>query len=141
MGRRPDAIVGVLARDRGALVPARQVVLGEIVARASRVDRRRAAPAVGSARPRRASLRSMRRRGCSAPARRVEPAHAGDDERLRLERQSIVLTVPASFDEEARELTVEAAREAGLAQLTLLEEPIAAFYAWMAATAAAGRAR
>jgi hypothetical protein len=57
---------------------------------------------------------------------------ASGDEAAAFERQSIVLTVPASFDEEARELTVEAAREALLLTLTLLEEPIAAFYAWMA---------
>jgi hypothetical protein len=50
----------------------------------------------------------------------------------RLEDQPIVLTVPASFDEEARELTVQAAREAGFAHLTLLEEPLAALYAWIA---------
>ncbi len=43
-----------------------------------------------------------------------------------------MLTVPASFDEEARELTVKAANEAGLPQLTLLEEPAAAFYSWIA---------
>ena len=46
--------------------------------------------------------------------------------------QDIVLTVPATFDEEARELTVEAAREAGLENITLLEEPAAAFYSWIA---------
>ena len=46
--------------------------------------------------------------------------------------QEIVLTVPASFDEEARELTVTAAREAGFQKLTLLEEPAAAFYSWIA---------
>jgi len=45
---------------------------------------------------------------------------------------SVVLTVPASFDEEARELTVAAARDAGIANLTLLEEPAAAFYSWIA---------
>src|SRR5437868_551739 len=39
--------------------------------------------------------------------------------------------VPASFDEVARELTVEAARRAGLERLVLLEEPQAAFYSWM----------
>ena len=44
----------------------------------------------------------------------------------------MVLTVPASFDEEARELTVPAAREAGIEKLTLLEEPAAAFYSWIA---------
>jgi hypothetical protein len=49
----------------------------------------------------------------------------------RLEQQDIILTVPASFDAVARELTVEAARAAGLEQVTLLEEPQAAFYAWI----------
>jgi hypothetical protein len=52
----------------------------------------------------------------------------------RLERQDIVLTVPASFDAVARDLTVEAARAAGLENLTLLEEPQAAFYAWLDAS-------
>ncbi len=45
---------------------------------------------------------------------------------------NVVLTVPASFDEEARELTVAAARDAGIEKLTLLEEPAAAFYSWIA---------
>ncbi len=49
-----------------------------------------------------------------------------------LREQEIVLTVPASFDEEARELTVQAAHDAGLEQLTLIEEPAAAFYSWIA---------
>jgi hypothetical protein len=56
-----------------------------------------------------------------------------------LAEQDIVLTVPASFDEEARELTVMAAREAGLEKLTLLEEPAAAFYSWIANNLAASR--
>ncbi len=47
-----------------------------------------------------------------------------------LERQEVVLTVPASFDEVARELTVRAAEEAGL-RVRLLEEPQAAVYAWL----------
>lgn len=58
----------------------------------------------------------------------------GVDERLALENQDILLTVPASFDAVARELTVRAARMAGLEHVTLLEEPQAAFYAWIAAT-------
>src|SRR5215472_3247551 len=56
-----------------------------------------------------------------------------------LAEQDIVLTVPASFDEEARELTVMAAREAGLERLTLLEEPAAAFYSWISNNLAASR--
>lgn len=45
--------------------------------------------------------------------------------------QEIVLTVPASFDAAARDLTVEAAGLAGFEDLTLLEEPQAALYAWI----------
>ena len=48
-----------------------------------------------------------------------------------LGESEVVLTVPASFDAVARELTAEAARSAGLSRLTLLEEPQAAFYAWL----------
>lgn len=49
-------------------------------------------------------------------------------------QQRVVLTVPASFDAAARELTREAARAAGLPEdLVLLEEPQAAVYAWLAA--------
>jgi hypothetical protein len=46
-------------------------------------------------------------------------------------QQSVVLTVPASFDAVARELTERAAQEAGFRNLVLLEEPQAAFYAWL----------
>ena len=45
--------------------------------------------------------------------------------------QNVILTVPASFDETARTLTLEAATMAGLQHVTLLEEPLAAFYSWL----------
>ncbi|MDS4013697.1 MAG: Hsp70 family protein, partial [Candidatus Accumulibacter sp.] len=48
-----------------------------------------------------------------------------------LAEQQVVLTVPASFDEGARALTLAAARQAGLSQLRLLEEPQAAVYDWL----------
>jgi hypothetical protein len=48
-----------------------------------------------------------------------------------LEQQDVVITVPASFDPAARELTVEAARAVGLDQAILLEEPQAALYSWI----------
>jgi hypothetical protein len=51
--------------------------------------------------------------------------------RYPLEQQQVVLTVPASFDEGARALTLEAARIAGLPGLRLLEEPQAALYDWL----------
>jgi hypothetical protein len=45
--------------------------------------------------------------------------------------QQVLVTVPASFDAVARELTLEASRQAGYGAITLLEEPQAAFYAWI----------
>ncbi|MEM1226190.1 MAG: Hsp70 family protein [Planctomycetota bacterium] len=45
--------------------------------------------------------------------------------------QDVTITLPASFDEVARELTVDAARRAGLTRISLIEEPQAAFYAWL----------
>jgi hypothetical protein len=60
--------------------------------------------------------------------------HAGrvQDRSWGLSEVQIVLTVPASFDEVARSLTADAAEAAGLGKVTLLEEPQAAFYAWIA---------
>jgi len=56
---------------------------------------------------------------------------ANGDPTAEFEEQEIILTVPASFDEVARTLTVEAAKLAGFIKMTLLEEPQAAFYAWL----------
>lgn len=56
---------------------------------------------------------------------------AADDPSLTMENQDIYLTVPASFNAVARELTVNAAEMAGLSNITLLEEPQAAFYSWI----------
>ena len=56
---------------------------------------------------------------------------AREQPEFALENQDILLTVPASFDAAARELTVQAAERAGLTSLRLLEEPQAAFYAWI----------
>ena len=59
---------------------------------------------------------------------------AGDDPAYALEHQRVVVTVPASFDEIARELTLTAARKAGFEDIQLIEEPLAAFYAFVART-------
>lgn len=50
---------------------------------------------------------------------------------FKLENQEVILTVPASFDADAKDLTMEAAKEAGLRKVSLLEEPQAAFYSWL----------
>ncbi len=51
--------------------------------------------------------------------------------RCVIENQQVILTIPASFDETARELTIDAAKQAGFENLVLVEEPLAAFYAWL----------
>ena len=59
-------------------------------------------------------------------------AHAGSGPEERFENQGIVLTVPASFDEAAQQLTLEAAQLAGYPEgIALIEEPQAAFYDWL----------
>src|SRR5262245_36156473 len=131
---RPDAVAGVSAREQGALVPGRQVTSAkswlchDAVYRTARILPWGADHTEQSCSPVEASTRYL------AHLRDAwnHTMAAGDDE-LRFERQEIVLTVPASFDEEARELTVKAARDAGFQKLTLLEEPLAAFYAWIVA--------
>jgi len=66
---------------------------------------------------------------------------AASDPALALEHQDVFLTVPASFDEAARELTLRAAEDAGLTRVTLLEEPQAACYAWIDSAGDAWRRR
>jgi hypothetical protein len=56
---------------------------------------------------------------------------AGGNTEHNLENQDVYVTVPASFDAVARDLTVRAAENAGLENITLLEEPQAAFYSWI----------
>jgi molecular chaperone DnaK (HSP70) len=126
----PDLVAGVFARDEGALVPARQVASAKSWLSNARVDRRAALlPWAESEGPRLSPVEASAR--ILAHLRDAwNHVHA---DRALLERQAVVLTVPASFDEEARELTVEAARAAGLQDVTLLEEPLAALYAWIAA--------
>ena len=70
-----------------------------------------------------------------------DSAEAGKQPELALAEQDVLLTVPASFDEEARELTRRAAEQAGYQHVTLLEEPQAAFYAWLESQGDAWRSR
>lgn len=59
---------------------------------------------------------------------------ARGDASLRLAHQHVIITVPASFDEVARRLTLEASSRAALPDVHLIEEPLAAFYAYIART-------
>jgi hypothetical protein len=126
--------VGELARAQGALTPVRLVSSAKSWLSHPALDRRSASLPAGSpaevakVSPLDATARYL------AHLRAAWKAQVGhDDEALALERQRVTLTVPASFDAVARELTVEAARAAGLPDITLLEEPQAALYAWVEA--------
>lgn len=127
-----DFAVGEFARNFGSQVPTRLVSSAKSWLCHPGVDRRAAilpwkAPEGGRrVAPLEASTRYLKHLA-EAWNHTVAKNVAGD----RLERQDIVLTVPASFDAAARELTMEAAKAAGLEQVTLLEEPQAAFYAWL----------
>jgi molecular chaperone DnaK (HSP70) len=118
-------VVGELARAQGARVPGRLVASAKSWLSHPRVDRTAdilpwgAPEGVPRLSPVAASALYL------AHLRESWAREFPDDP---LPAQEIVLTVPASFDEVARELTVRAAREAGLERIRLLEEPQAAFY-------------
>lgn len=123
-----QAVVGSLARDLGAQVPGRVVASAKSWLSHSAVDRLApilpwgAGDDVAKVSPLAASASYLAH---------VRAAWRQNFPGAPLEDQAIVLTVPASFDEGARALTLEAARLAGLPTLRLLEEPQAACYDWL----------
>ena len=123
-----DFAVGEFARSRGALTPIRLVSSAKSWLCHPGVDRRAAilpndAPhEVARVSPLEASIRYL------AHLRQAwDHAHP----EAPFDQQDVTVTIPASFDPAARELTAEAARAAGYTSLTLLEEPQAALYNWI----------
>src|SRR6201998_3046370 len=128
----PKFVVGELARKRGAESPNRLVASAKSWLSYAAVNRTapvlpwQAPDEVPKLSPVEASsqfLQYLRTVWASGEAR--------EQRELALAEQDVLLTVPASFDEEARELTRRAAEQAGYQHFTLLEEPQAAFYAWL----------
>ncbi len=129
----PQRIVGTFARDHGAKVPGRLVSSAKSWLSDPGVDRRAAIlPWTGAADVAKVSPVEASTAYLAHLRDAWNSQIAGKTASDRLEQQDVLLTVPASFDAVARELTVEAARAAGLDRVTLLEEPQAAFYAWLA---------
>ena len=128
----PQHIVGELARRRGAENPSRLVASAKSWLSHAGVDRTAAILPWGSSddvprmSPVDASAAYLRHLAAAFDA-----GVAGGRVEQSLAHQDVLLTVPASFDEEARELTLRAAHAAGIGHVTLLEEPQAAFYAWL----------
>src|SRR5512146_1427629 len=125
----PSGVIGELARELGSRVPGRLVTSAKSWLSHRSVDR----------------TEPILPWGTLEEVARISPLHASSSYLAHvraawsfrfpsdpLQEQEIVLTVPASFDEAARTLTVEAARIAGLNRVRLVEEPQAAFYEWLA---------
>ncbi len=124
----PTHAVGFFARDQGTMVPGRLIVSAKSWLCHTGVDR------TAELLPWQGAVDVDRLSPVDAAGRYLEHVrrawdHANPDEPLA--EQDIVLTLPASFDEVARELTVKAAAAAGLPRVVLIEEPQAAFYAWI----------
>ncbi|MFO0948379.1 MAG: Hsp70 family protein [Planctomycetota bacterium] len=128
----PHFAVGRYARDHGSQVPTRLVSSSKSWLCHPGVDRK------GKILPWMAEADFKKISPLDAAVRLLEHLRdawnhqiAGRDKASRLESQDIILTVPASFDAVARELTMEGAKLAGLSRVTLFEEPQAAFYSWL----------
>jgi len=126
-----ERVVGEYARKRGAEVPGRLISSAKSWLCHKGVDR--TAPIL----PLEASEDVQKLSPIASSAtflRHLKAAwnHSiGKETGANIEEQEIYLTIPASFDAVARELTLQAARSAGFENITLLEEPQAAFYAWL----------
>jgi hypothetical protein len=127
-GRDPGYTVGVFARDQGTLSPARLINSAKSWLCHPGVDRTAdLLPWHGAADVERLSPVTVSSRYLQHYREAWDAQHPEHP----LAEQDLVLTLPASFDEVARELTVRAAQQAGLKRVVLIEEPQAAFYAWI----------
>ena len=124
----PRFVTGKLAQRRGAEISSRLVSSAKSWLSYSSVDRTapmlpwKAAEAVARISPVDASGEYLKH---------LRAAWDAEYPDAPFDRQDVLVTVPASFDAIARELTGKAAEAAGYRNLTMLEEPQAAFYAWI----------
>ena len=125
----PSSIVGEFARWQGARVPARLITSAKSWLSHPGVDRTAPILPWGAL----ADIDKMSPvESSSKLLLHIRNAWNSEYPDAPLEKLEVVITVPASFDEAARALTVTAARRAGYEKFTLLEEPQAAFYDFMA---------
>ncbi len=130
--QEPGHVVGFFARDHGTMVPGRLIASAKSWLCHSGVDRTAdLLPWQGAAEVERLSPVEVSGRYLA----HVRDAWNAKFPGHPLAAQDLVVTLPASFDEVARELTVKAAARAGLPRVVLIEEPQAAFYAWIDAHA------
>ncbi len=129
--RQDKNFVGAFARDHGAKVPARLISSAKSWLCHSGVDRLSPILPWNSSED---VLKISPIQATAAYLKHIKMAwniNMAKEEEYLLENALVILTVPASFDEVARDLTLQAANVAGLQDVILLEEPLAGFYSWL----------
>ncbi|HHF3125491.1 TPA: Hsp70 family protein [Vibrio alginolyticus] len=124
----PKALVGAIARNLGSKTPIRLVASAKSWLCHAGVNRRDAFLPAGS--PEEVEKVSPLR-ATELYLEHLKDAWNHANPIHNLADQDVTITVPASFDPAARDLTAEAARNVGFVHLTLLEEPQAALYNWI----------
>ncbi|MEL0608513.1 Hsp70 family protein [Vibrio echinoideorum] len=124
----PKALVGAIARNLGSKTPIRLVASAKSWLCHSGVNRRDAFLPAGS--PEEIEKVSPLKT-TELYLEHLKDAWNHANPEHKLADQDVTITVPASFDPAARDLTAEAARNVGFTHLTLLEEPQAALYSWI----------
>lgn len=128
----PSRVIGAFARDRGAEVPTRLIASAKSWLCHSGIDRReKLLPIELEEKEKQMSPLEA----CAELLRHLREAWDSSMKEIPFKEQTILITVPASFDPAARQLVQEAASQAGYPETILLEEPQAAFYAWLHAHA------
>ena len=125
---KPDYLVGEIARNLGSKTPIRLVSSAKSWLCHAGVDCK--APILPVNAPEEVE-RISPFQATTAYLQHIRDAWQNLHPASPLNKQDLVITVPASFDPAARELTIEAARLVGLEQAILLEEPQAALYSWI----------
>jgi molecular chaperone DnaK (HSP70) len=128
-----SVIVGHFARDHGALVPDRLITSAKSWLSNFHIDPKKPVlPWKSDIKEQKLSAFDCSRRYLEHMKEGFLYAERAQGHAWNLAEGQVVLTVPASFDEVARNLTAAAADAAGFGKVVLLEEPQAAFYAWTA---------
>lgn len=124
----PTALVGAIARNLGAKTPIRLVASAKSWLCHGGVNRRDAFLPQGSPED---VAKVSPLRATELYLEHIKQAWEHQHPSYPISQQEVTITVPASFDPAARDLTAEAARNVGFENLTLLEEPQAALYSWI----------
>jgi molecular chaperone DnaK (HSP70) len=120
--------VGLFAKERGEEIPSRLISSAKSWLCHSGIDRReKILPSEIDD----VSMKMSPLEACSEILKHLKEAWENKMPKIPLGKQQVLITVPASFDPSARQLVQEAANQAGYPDIILLEEPQAAFYAWL----------